>query len=791
MHRRIAFGIVGKLGGRGVGALIGGFMLAVWLLSMWISNTATILAMLPVAEAFLASLPAGHEQFQSGFLLAIGYAATIGGLATPVGTPTNAIFLSQFALFFPDEPEFSFARFVLTALPLSMMLLLVTWLGVCTVYVWRAPKPIPVDLSVFQRAHVALGWWTYEELVVAIDLGILIVLWFTAREWKPFIAPKLNSGAIGLMLTLPMFFIPCGVQLSPGLKQTVGPARCSSAAAESYDPKPNGVSVPPRCILDWDAVKGKFKREILFIFGGGYMVASGTLDSGLAAEIAHAFASLGTSPIVFLFLVVSIICFITEVVSNMATVAIFGPIIVGAAATQGFSPVVLLLCVTLASSFAFMLPMAGGPNMTVFSTGKLSIQFMAKHGFALNLCTITIGTLYFYTLVPALLGDYTDLRLGRSADTEAAAVDAAALFQATADEWRLNRDCGVATTGGTAAEGSSCKFPFLHEGVTCNECASHVPASPQGTGGSAWCDTDHTSDVADVLPCGTWCEDNLHSADACGCGVCGSYGGCSQISCPTSLGEGESGTTSSGHKLDRCPASAAQAGEPGWGGSSWGKCLNSCEKTYMRRHLFEELGEGYQEAVCQDGTSSGYYYAPATTQQEIFTVMLEGGGWCYDEASCASRCGDQSDDGVCSTRLSTSSVRPSHIWGTGILASDPDLNPIYGAHKAYVMYCTSDAHMGNADASDRTFGWFFKGQAAVKATVTSMVQDHGLGSREGHTLLFGGLSAGGRGAMVNLDYLPALLERLGVAENVRLLSYPDSPYWIDDGCDIDTQTRRP
>ena len=119
MHRRIAFSVVALVGGGGMAALIAGFMGSTWLLSMMISNTATTLAMLPVADAFLASLPPGTERFQSGFLLAIGYAATIGGIATPVGTPTNAIFLSQYSLFWPDEPEFSFATFTLAALPLS------------------------------------------------------------------------------------------------------------------------------------------------------------------------------------------------------------------------------------------------------------------------------------------------------------------------------------------------------------------------------------------------------------------------------------------------------------------------------------------------------------------------------------------------------------------------------------------------------------------------------------------------------------------------------------------------
>lgn len=416
MHRRIAFSVVALVGGGGMAALIAGFMGSTWLLSMMISNTATTLAMLPVADAFLASLPPGTERFQSGFLLAIGYAATIGGIATPVGTPTNAIFLSQYSLFWPDEPEFSFATFTLAALPLSGCLLVVTWLAICVRFVWRARTPLQVDdLRAFTRSRDALGAWSYEELVLCADLGALILLWFTASWWKPYVAPSLNSGAIGLAMTLPLFLVPCGRSLPASLRRRVGATRCTSAAAAAYDsvPKGLGAAPPPRCILDWDAVKANFKWEILFIFGGGYMVAHGTVRSGLAGVIADCLCSLGLGHAALLFVITLVVCFVTEVVSNMATAAIFGPIVVAAAAKAGFSPVVMLLCVALSSSFAFMLPMAGGPNMTVFSTGRVSIRFMAAQGVGLNLVAVCLGWMYFYYVMPALLGSaYTELSLG-------------------------------------------------------------------------------------------------------------------------------------------------------------------------------------------------------------------------------------------------------------------------------------------------------------------------------------------------------------------------------------------
>jgi sodium-dependent dicarboxylate transporter 2/3/5 len=444
------------------------------------------------------------------------------------------------------------------------------------------------------------------------------------------------SGVCCAALTMPLFFIPCGAQLPPNIKRMFGAGRCSSAAAQVYDPKD---SPPPRGILDWGAVKGRFKWEILFIFGGGYMVAHGTVESGLAAVIASGFAAIGTGPFVFLLLTVTIICFVTEVVSNMAAVAIFGPILVAAAASQGFSPVGILLTVTLASSFAFMLPMAGGPNMTVFSTGKVSVRFMAAHGFGLNLISIVIGTAYFYFLVPSLLGDYNTLQLSAETMGELAVSEG----HTFGFHQKAQFDCSIVTTGGSAGEGSRCQFPFVHAGISYNECAT---VSLPGQSIKPWCYTAHDEAAAitsgpPMTPCGVerdWCTENGHAPDSCGCGVCGSFGGCSAISCPPSL-EGGQSKMYGNHELVRCPASAAQAGPAGWEGSPYGKCVDTCEKQPMRRHLFANIGS--PEAICMDGTSSGYYYAPATEQPEIYVLFLQGGGWCYDEVSCAKRCGTQ------------------------------------------------------------------------------------------------------------------------------------------------------
>mmetsp|Transcript_101841 Transcript_101841/g.227494 ORF Transcript_101841/g.227494 Transcript_101841/m.227494 type:complete len:566 (-) Transcript_101841:240-1937(-) len=402
LHHRIVCAVVSRAGRR-VELVIMGFMTSVWLLSMWISNTACILSMLPVAQAFLATLPEGCERFESGFLLAIGYSATVGGIATPVGTPTNGIFMEMFSSFWPSEGEFSFATFFLCAFPLSALLLVVVWVGVCVIYVWGSPKAIPVDHEVFRRMRIALGQVSFEQIVVSVDLVVLIVLWFTAspignfRGWKASVAKELDSGTIGLALTLPLFLVPCGARLPAPLRRIIGEDRCLSRVA---------LGPPPRHILDWDAVKGGFKWEILFVFGGGALIAHGSVASGLAAWAAERLADLGTGEVSFVFMVAVVVCYVTEVVSNMATLSIFGSIVTATAQANGYDPVQMLLVVTFAASFAFMLPMAGGGNMVVYSTGKVGLRFMAWNGLALNLLAILFGGMYLAFVMPTIMGSY-------------------------------------------------------------------------------------------------------------------------------------------------------------------------------------------------------------------------------------------------------------------------------------------------------------------------------------------------------------------------------------------------
>ena len=196
----------------------------------------------------------------------------------------------------------------------------------------------------------------------------------------------------------------------------------------------------------------------------------------------------------------------------------------------------------------------------------------------------------------------------------------------------------------------------------------------------------------------------------------------------------------------------------------------------MKLLRFSDHGIG--DALCMDGSSSGIYFAPATAQTDKYVLYLQGGGWCSDEASCQQRCGARIK-GRCSGALASSAAWPAVQSMSGLFSTSPAKTPLPGANKAYLRYCTGDAHMGNRNASAASFGFNFHGQRTVRAALSILVKAHGLGSKPGHTLLFGGGSAGGRGAMVNLDFVPGLLADMGAASAPRVLGFPDSPYWID------------
>ena len=380
LHKRFAVTLVLKAGKR-IDLLLFLMMFSVYLLSMWISNTATILCMLPVVHSFLATVDDKHKDFKGAMLLAVGWSATIGGLSTPVGTPTNTLFLGIYETKWGSE--FQFAPFMAFALPLSFMLFLTAWALVCAWHVWGKRVKVDVDLQVFRDERKKLGPMKFEEYIITFYFLILIIVWIVQKPIKKaFNLGMMDTGSMGMLFTFPLFFIP--------------------TRSKKLERTKDGIMKPAKHILDWSYAVKMFKWQILFIFGGGYMVAFGTEKSGFAKWLAELIGQMDEFALATL--VVFVICFLTEVISNMSCVQIFGPLLVAVAGENCYSPLKFLLVVCFASSFAFMMPMAGGPNMMVFGTGEnFSLKFMVKHGFVLNVLSCIIGILYLSFIMPPIL----------------------------------------------------------------------------------------------------------------------------------------------------------------------------------------------------------------------------------------------------------------------------------------------------------------------------------------------------------------------------------------------------
>lgn len=349
VHRRIALGMVRATGGGGR-RLVLGFMLASALCSMWISNTATTLMLLPVA---LAVLEQSEESEALGvpLFLGIAWAASIGGLATPIGTPPNVFFVGFFAE--RTGHAVSFPEWMAIGVPVSATLLPLAWL-----YLTRGLGP-------GRRPNLpALGPWRPAEV------RVLLVFALTAAAWIFRAAPLGGwSGLLGA--------------------EGAGDSTVALAAVVLLFLVPDGRGGR---LLDWETAES-IPWGLLILFGGGIAIAGAFTSSGLAAAIGDALAQAADGPPV---LVIGGVClavtFLTEVVSNTATAALLMPLLYPAAVAAGIDPMLLLVPATLSASCAFMLPVATAPNAIVFASGRVTAQDMARRGVAFNLTAVAVVT---------------------------------------------------------------------------------------------------------------------------------------------------------------------------------------------------------------------------------------------------------------------------------------------------------------------------------------------------------------------------------------------------------------
>ena len=390
LHRRIALTIIRAIGG-GPSRIVLGFMVAAAFLSMWISNTATAVMMVPIGLAIVLEMEKdfGTEDsrpFSAGVMLAIGYACSVGGIATLVGTPPNLSLVRIFEITFPDAPTITFGQWILMALPISLVMLGTAWLLITRVF-FRMPGHVTVEREVVDRQAEALGPVSFEEKAVLTVFALTALLWvfrlplqlgfISIPGWGQFLPfPGLiDDGTVAIAMAALLFLIP---SRTPGASQ----------------PTLAGKDIIPR--LPWN---------IVLLFGGGFALAHGFQATGLSSLIGNQFAGLaGAPPLLVIVSLCLALTFLTELTSNAATTEMILPILASVAVATNIHPLMLMIPATLSASCAFMLPVATPPNAIIFGSDRVRIPEMARIGVVLNFTGVIVISLTFLLLGTAIFG---------------------------------------------------------------------------------------------------------------------------------------------------------------------------------------------------------------------------------------------------------------------------------------------------------------------------------------------------------------------------------------------------
>ena len=348
-HRRVALNMVNLFGGTSSRRLVFGFMAASAVLSMWISNTATTLMLLPVAMAVLEK--SEDKQLAVPLLLGIAYAASVGGIGTPIGTPPNLFFRTIYEQ--QTGIEVGFLSWMAWGLPVVIIFVPLIGLWLTRSLTFKGTVEMP-----------NVGAWTIEEKRVFIVFSLTALAWITRTQpfggWKTWLdLPGANDASVALIAVVVMFLVPNG----KGSK-----------------------------LLDWETAN-RIPWGMLILFGGGIAIATAFVASGLSAHLGELLSGIADWHII---LMVAAICltitFMTEMTSNTATTTLMMPILATAALAADIEPALLMLPAAMSASCAFMLPVATAPNTIMFSTGRFSIKTMAREGFVLNLLGVLVIT---------------------------------------------------------------------------------------------------------------------------------------------------------------------------------------------------------------------------------------------------------------------------------------------------------------------------------------------------------------------------------------------------------------
>lgn len=376
LHTRIAMRVIGWFHGSAMLMLLG-FMVTSAFLSMWISNTATATMLLPIGLAVYARAAEqldenDRQKLLTAMMLGIAYSCSIGGTGTLIGTPPNLAMQRIFQITFPDAPEISFAKWLLFALPLTLTMLVTTWLVIAYRYTGRGFTPL--RFSSDEVRSLADKPMSFEEKAVAVVFTLTAFCWMFRQDiviggltipgWSNLYdnARLVNDGTIAIAAALILFCIP-------------------SRNRQKFNR-----------IADNDIINN-LPWNIVLLFGGGFALARGFTDSGLSEHIGQQFIDMqGLDPAALVAGISAIVVFLTEVTSNTATSQILLPVVASVARQIEINPLLLMLPVTLSASMAFMMPVATPPNAIVFASGRLLIRDMIKTGFIINIIAIILIT---------------------------------------------------------------------------------------------------------------------------------------------------------------------------------------------------------------------------------------------------------------------------------------------------------------------------------------------------------------------------------------------------------------
>lgn len=382
LHTRIALIIINYLG-TSVGKILLGFMISTGILSMFVSNTAAVMIMIPIGLAIIKEArdlkdteikSESISKFEQSLVLAIGYAGTIGGLGTLIGTPPLIILKGQYQSIFGEE--ISFAKWMIIGVPTVIVLLFLVWIYIRFIAFKHDMKDLPGGKNLIKKKLDELGSIKYEEKVVLTVFILASFLWisreFLLKYWS--ITSEFEDGTVAMLITILLFLIP-------------------SKNKTNY-----------KRIIDWNIAKD-LPWGVLILFGGGLALAKGISASGLDQWLGEQLKLInGVSPLIIVIVITLFVLLLTEITSNTATATMILPILATLSVAIQVHPLLLMVPAAMAANCAYMLPVGTPPNAIVFGTGKITIKKMATVGFWVNLVSVVIIVLVVYFLVPPVLG---------------------------------------------------------------------------------------------------------------------------------------------------------------------------------------------------------------------------------------------------------------------------------------------------------------------------------------------------------------------------------------------------